>query len=324
MDTESSEESDLYNPAPRHKIGREQFRKRNDRADLEPSEDESEEEDEEVSPRKQESKKKKPKKKREEKKSEFEDVLEKFKNTCSVTALRMTNLIASGLMMMSAVIRFGYLFDEFTIFFLFQNFYIISFIIIIVSAENGFGPSTGEKVRAYFNLLYNNFGRGIFICFTCMVLFERTDKNESLFALIAIIIGGINIVFGYNDSLKELPHKPWGETKPEDEEDGDLEKGVTKKEKLNKLKKKTEDKAARKKKYQLEDEPASSEGPPSSSSSSSDSVEINMSYEAPEGDFVDQGVRWEDQAKTGFSKKRRKKNQKKVASAREKLEMRQK
>ena len=33
-----------------------------------------------------------------------------------------------------------------------------------------------------------------------------------------------------------------------------------------------------------------------------------MSYEKPDGDFVDQPVPWENRTKTGFSKKQREKN----------------
>mmetsp|Transcript_13660 Transcript_13660/g.21392 ORF Transcript_13660/g.21392 Transcript_13660/m.21392 type:complete len:134 (+) Transcript_13660:1038-1439(+) len=133
--------------------------------------------------------------------------------------------------------------------------------------------------------------------------------------MIALVIGILDILLGFNDNIKELPHKPWGESaRDEEPEEEDLEMG-TNRDMLNKKKKKHEEREARRKKYEL-DGSDSDEGEAESSSVSSDSEDIDMSYEAPDGDFYDQGSRWEDNAKTGFSKKRRAKNKAKAESAR--------
>jgi len=110
----------LYNPAPKRKVGREQFGRRNVRYRDSSSDDGGDDEESEYDVPKKAGKGKKSKKKappparraeREEKKSEFEVALDKLKETCNLTAMRMVNLVACGMMMMSAVVRFGYLFD---------------------------------------------------------------------------------------------------------------------------------------------------------------------------------------------------------------------
>ena len=236
---------------------------------------------------------------------------------CSEKALRVVNIISCFLLLIVAVIRFAYLFDDFEPFTLFADIYLVVFVIVLFASEATCGAGCAKTTRTYFNMLDSIFGRGVFMCWLGIVFLDKTDRGEELFAIIAIIIALLNIVVGYTDRhLKPLPYKPWGE---EDEEHAELEDrgadGDSKKTKeLNKKKDRIERYRDAKRrlgeggKDRGKDEKAQSD---SSYYSSSSSEEVNTEYVRPEPKFHDDGPRWEDQIKTGFSKKLAKKNQRK-------------
>ena len=79
------------------------------------------------------------------------------------------------------------------------------FIAVLVASEGGLGMSNQNFIRTYFNLLDLTLGRGLYMLFLCIILFERCAKSEELFPIISTVIACINIVVGYNDTTKELP-----------------------------------------------------------------------------------------------------------------------
>lgn len=109
-----------------------------------------------------------------------------------------------------------------------QIFCIFAFVIILAGSEGTFGPGFSSTVRTYFNFLDCNFGRGSFMLYICILIYEKTAKGEDLFALIATIIAVINMVIGYKDRMKELPSKPWGDRERPPTRAHDEEKGLTK------------------------------------------------------------------------------------------------
>ena len=54
------------------------------------------------------------------------------------------------------------------------------------------------KAKVYFNFLNSLVGRGLFIIFCSLILVEKSDQNEVLIAIFAIIVGGINVVLGWD------------------------------------------------------------------------------------------------------------------------------
>jgi len=142
--------------------------------------------------------------------------LKRCGGVCSEKALRIVNIISGILLLIVAIIRFAYLFEDFEAFTLFADIYLVVFVIVLLASESACGVGAAKATRTYFNMLDSIFGRGLFMIFLGIVMLEKTDRGEELFAIIAIIIALLNIVVGYTDrQLKPLPYKPWGE---EDEE----------------------------------------------------------------------------------------------------------
>jgi len=67
-------------------------------------------------------------------------------------------------------------------------------------------------------------------------MLEQSDKNETMFVYIVLIVCIFNIVLGYKDSIKELPYTPWPSKKEDEKYGGSSGKPKTAKE-MNKLKK---------------------------------------------------------------------------------------
>ena len=68
-------------------------------------------------------------------------------------------------------------------------------------------------------MLDSAYRKGFIIIFVAVVLLERNDKGEEIFAVIAIIIAACDLCLGYRDSgLKRLPMNPWGDDDESDDE----------------------------------------------------------------------------------------------------------
>ena len=57
---------------------------------------------------------------------------------------------------------------------MFECFFICIFVLILAASETIFGIWLSENVRTYFNLLDNNFGRGLIMIFLAIMLFAET------------------------------------------------------------------------------------------------------------------------------------------------------
>lgn len=89
--------------------------------------------------------------------------------------MRAANILACFIFIVSALIRFSYLVtDYFSFFLLAQNFFLLFFIALLAASEGAFGLSTSVLVRTYLNLLDGFMGRGMWMCFLAMMLFEFT------------------------------------------------------------------------------------------------------------------------------------------------------
>ena len=244
--------------------------------------------------------------------------------------LRIANLVSCGMLLMTSIIRFGYLSGNFITGFFFQCLYIVLFIAVLIASEGGLGLSNQNFIRTYFNLLDLTLGRGLYMLFLCILLFERCSKSEELFPIICTVIACVNIIVGYNDSTQALPENEVFGPKAEQE---DIENRKSKKEsdkaaELNKLKKEVE-KEQRRKKY-LEDSSESEEdgkskkskkkkskskkgdGSSSSDSSTSSDASSERSEESDEG--YEKNHKWEDTNLKGVDKKKLKaKMEKKIA-----------
>ena len=100
------------------------------------------------------------------------------------------------------------------------------FIAVLIASEGGLGLSNQNFIRTYFNLLDLTLGRGLYMLFICILLFERTAKSEELFPIISTVIACINIVVGYNDSTQALPEN---EVFGPKEDEADIESRKSKK-----------------------------------------------------------------------------------------------
>ena len=160
--------------------------------------------------------------------------------------MRIANCVSYGCMFMTGIIRFSYLVGNFTVYFLFETFFLLGLIIMWVGAEGVLGPKMSTFVRTYFNYMDSNWGKGFNMIFWCLILLEKAEKGEEIMPGISICIAIIDILIGYADHIKELPATPWPDTRTEDEKKGIVKKKKTAKE-LNEEKKKIEKEKARKK-----------------------------------------------------------------------------
>ena len=71
------------------------------------------------------------------------------------------------------------------------------------------GPERALSIRTYVNFLDTSLGKGLYLTFLCLLLLEKTDRNETTFVYMVLVVAIFNIVLGYKDSIKELPIIPW-------------------------------------------------------------------------------------------------------------------
>lgn len=252
--------------------------------------------------------------------------------------LRIANLVSCGLLLMTSIIRFGYLSGNFITGFFFQCLYIVLFIAVLIASEGGLGLGNQNFIRTYFNLLDLTIGRGLYMLFLCILLFERCSKSEELFPIISCVIACINIIIGYNDSTQALPENEVFGPKADEE---DIESRKSKKKEsdkaaeLNKLKKEVE-KDQRRKKY-LEDsseseddakskkskkkKPKSKKGEGSSSDSSTIS-EASSEESEKSSDGYERNYKWEDSNMKKVDKKELKRRMEKKIAKEAKKEFR--
>lgn len=89
--------------------------------------------------------------------------------------IKAANLLACGLIVIATLIRFSYLVTEyFSFFLLMQNFFLLFFIGLLAASEGMFGSTNSLLVRTYFGMLDYFFGRGLWMCFLSLILFEFT------------------------------------------------------------------------------------------------------------------------------------------------------
>ena len=105
-------------------------------------------------------------------------------------------------MLMATFTRFAYLVGNFNVWWMFQVFYIAVLCLLLFSSEGILGEKNSIYVRTYFNILDINLGKGIYIVYISIILMEKNNKGESFFTITSIIIGIINIIVGYKDTIK--------------------------------------------------------------------------------------------------------------------------
>mmetsp|Transcript_6815 Transcript_6815/g.11494 ORF Transcript_6815/g.11494 Transcript_6815/m.11494 type:complete len:145 (-) Transcript_6815:244-678(-) len=82
----------------------------------------------------------------------------------------------------------------------------VSFMFVIqFDRESGFSV----WIRTYFNFLDSIFGQGLFIIFLAMFLCETKSNGMILYAIVATVIGIVDLVLGFNDLKRGLPSLPW-------------------------------------------------------------------------------------------------------------------
>ena len=86
----------------------------------------------------------------------------------------------------------------FNLFFFISSVYLISFVSLLWLVEMEKPNEYTTKAKVYFNFLNSLVGRGLFIIFCSLILVEKSDQNEVLIAIFAIIVGGINVVLGWD------------------------------------------------------------------------------------------------------------------------------
>jgi mannitol-specific phosphotransferase system IIBC component len=57
---------------------------------------------------------------------------------------------------------------------MFECIFICVFILVLAASETAFGTWLSENVRTYFNLLDNNFGRGMIMILLSIMLYAET------------------------------------------------------------------------------------------------------------------------------------------------------
>lgn len=155
--------------------------------------------------------------------------------------MKVANIIAAGFIGIGVLVRFSYLIGDFTFWGLVECCFMVSFCIILFSSMGALGPRYGDLTRTYYNFLDNYFGTGSYMVFLCIMTLQKASKGEQLFPVIALVIGVINMLYGYNDTLKELPVLPWAnwqDNRVKDEEDPKNKKKTAKE--LNEEKRKQE------------------------------------------------------------------------------------
>ena len=134
-----------------------------------------------------------------------------MRGKCPTSVMKIANIVAAVFVAIGVLVRFSYLFGAFTFWALMECFFMVSFSAILFCSLGALGPRFSNSARTYFNFLDNNFGQGCYIVILCMMVLQKASKGEELFPIIALIIGVLNMLYGYNDTIKELPVLPWAE-----------------------------------------------------------------------------------------------------------------
>lgn len=297
VESESSDERSTESELKHKRVGREQFRIRNDRAD-----------DSDPDSQLSAEPKKKPKKKEKEK-TEFDESMDKFKTCCSEKVMKIANLIMCILLFLVELAKITYMADNgFDTFFLIHVFNLIFFTVILAASEQAFGEAYMKLSRTYFNFLDLSLGRGLFLGFLCIMCLEQRDKNEELFVYIGFIIAMFNMAVGYNDRTHKLPINLWGDGEESDEEAvrskkkqskkagelNQLKEDVRKEKEIKELEKEVAKEDKRKKKGKEEEKKEEEDESSSISDSQRSSEPYVPEIDAPDDDFYKEQVRWED------------------------------
>jgi len=98
---------------------------------------------------------------------------------------------------------------HFNFFFFLSTLYQMSFVVIHAFVEFKQDHKYSILARTYFNFLNTINGRGIFLIFMSLILAEKTDQGEVIVAIIVIVIGGCNIVLGWDQERQDIPDAKW-------------------------------------------------------------------------------------------------------------------
>jgi len=113
-------------------------------------------------------------------------------------------------LILTAFIKFSYMQDTgFDFFYLLHVINCIGLIVLLAISEQIFGQALSLPFRTYLNFLDCMLGKGLYLCFLCLLMLEQSDKNETMFVYIVLIVAIFNIVIGYKDGIKKLPYQPW-------------------------------------------------------------------------------------------------------------------
>ena len=123
-----------------------------------------------------------------------------------LTVAKVLNYLAAAIMIGDVVCRF-YNFSKSTDpFFFLLTFYMIGFALLLVIAEAGI-----KKVLVYVEILSGRKGKGVYIIFVSLLIFDTNYKNDTVCGILIFFIGVFNILVGFmrikkRDELSYVPN----------------------------------------------------------------------------------------------------------------------
>jgi drug/metabolite transporter (DMT)-like permease len=125
-----------------------------------------------------------------------------------VTVVKGLNYTCAVLMLIDIVLRFMSFKSETDLFFFLLTFYLFGFSALLILAELNI-----RRVVVYVEFLNGRIGKGLYVVFVGLLLFDETRKWDMIFAIVMVLVGFLNILLGcmrdskhdYKDGDSECP-----------------------------------------------------------------------------------------------------------------------
>lgn len=131
-----------------------------------------------------------------------------------VKMCKILNYISSLLMLISVVLRCIDFKSSTDPFFFLLTFYLFGFAVLVIIAEIKI-----KRVIAYVEILNNRIGKGVYIIFVGLLLFDEKRKSDMLISIFIVLIGLFNVMVScMRDNKKNYYHRGNTEEIDSDEE----------------------------------------------------------------------------------------------------------
>ena len=125
---------------------------------------------------------------------------EPIQKSILVKIVKALNYICAILIITNVILRFLNFTNSSDHFFFLLTFYLIGFATLLVISEIGI-----KKVLVYIEFLSGRIGKGMYIIFIGLMMFDNVLKNDMIIGIVVFLIGVINIIVGcIREEKKEL------------------------------------------------------------------------------------------------------------------------